>query len=121
MFAATDVRFFIKFQWNHFDNAGARTTNASEGWHRKLNARVKANPRLYSLIQELKEMQEELEADIRALDQGITVRPANAKYRRLHESINREKAAYAAVVHHTPVSRARYLDEQSQRLKGYLA
>ena len=63
-------------------------------------------------------MQDEVEADIRAIDGGFTVRPSNSKYARTHAAIIKEKLCYAAVPA-TADRRGRYLDFMALKLKNH--
>ena len=102
------------FQWNHWANDGPRTTNCSEGWHRKVNARTRPHPGFYPFVGLLKELQDEVEADVAALNDGQVVRPRNKKYVKLDEEIQELKNMYGQ----ERGDQGRYLDAVARKLNS---
>ena len=86
----------LSLQWSHDSNDGPRTTNCVEGWHSKLNKRIRSHPSLFSLISTLQLLQEETESDLRQIDRGETVRPRVTKFQVLDAEIRLLRTRYDA-------------------------
>lgn len=81
--------------WNHASNESARTTNAVEGWHNRLNRDIRvAHPRLSQFITSVKNFQTEDERDLTTLTLSQACHYKKKKFRDLDEKIQRAKEKY---------------------------
>ena len=79
---------FSPIIWNCHQNFSIRTTNHVEGWHRKLNAKVKvAHPTLYQFIRHLQEEESLVSNRMLELDNGHRLMPMVKKYRELNRRL----------------------------------
>jgi len=81
---------FSPVVWNCHYNFSIRTTNHVEGWHRKLNAKIKtAHPTIYSFIRHIQEEERSAFNRMFELDNGHRLMPMSKKYRKLNERLVR--------------------------------
>ena len=77
-----------KAMWNHFDNAGPRTTNHVEGWHHKINTLLKhSHPNIYVILELFRKEQATNEVKIIQHANGGKQRPRKRVYRRLDHNL----------------------------------
>ena len=74
--------------WNCHQNFSLRTTNHVEGWHRKLNAKIKvAHPTIYKFIRHMQEEESSSSNRMLELDNGHRLMPMVKKYKDLNRRL----------------------------------
>jgi len=82
--------------WNHFETEGSRTINDLEGWHAALNPAVNRHrPNIYTLINEIKNQQQNFKLDISSQSRGNPKPKSSLKFRKLEEQLKNVKERYA--------------------------
>jgi len=79
---------FSPLVWNCYQNFDIRTTNHVEGWHRKINAKVKvAHPTIYKFIRHIQDEESSVRIGMIQLDNLHRIPPMRRKYRELNQRL----------------------------------
>ena len=88
----SDAALFPRHIWNHFDNTGPRTNNHLEGFHHRLNRRLRvAHPNIHELILVFKAFQQENELGQERLLRGGRPSLPRRRFREADENLTRLK------------------------------
>ena len=104
---------FSPVTWNCYMNFNLRTTNHVEGWHRKLNAKVKvAHPTIFKFIRHIQEEERSAANRMIELDNGHRVMPMVKKYKNL----NRQIASLTIALNNGEIELRDYLSAMSNQI-----